>query len=284
MRFGRFSGLVLSLFLPAFYRDVARNWGGIGLLYLILLFTLAWIPSLVKAQLGFRKFASDEFPKIAEKLPDITIKNGRVSSKVEQPYEIKDDNGVVVFVLDTTGKINNLDQTKAMILVTETKMHQRDQGKIQIHDLAQFPDFEFSAKVVQGWIDFIGTWLAVMIYPFAVFGSLVRALVIMFMAALFGLIVNNAANARVTFGGLLRMAAVGMTLSVYVSVGLELAEIQVPFWFFIALASTIAYVALGTIVSVPPPMDLKYRDEEPGPVVAPADAPADTRFKAYPED
>src|SRR5471030_3287703 len=99
MRFGRFVGLVLSLFLPAFYRDVARNWGGIGLLYLLLLFTLTWMPFLVKAHLGARKFAQEDFPKIAKDLPDITLKNGKVSSPVAQPFEIKDEQGNVVFVL-----------------------------------------------------------------------------------------------------------------------------------------------------------------------------------------
>src|SRR5580700_7892349 len=109
MRSGRIAGLVLSLFLPAFYRHVARNWGGIGILYLLLLFTLTWIPSLVKVHLGARKFADEDFPKFANKLPDISIKNGKISSPVEQPLEIPDDVGNVVFVLDTTGKINNLD-------------------------------------------------------------------------------------------------------------------------------------------------------------------------------
>ena len=73
MRFGRFQGLVLSLFLPAFYRDVARNWGGIGILYVLLLYTLTWIPALVNMQLGVQKFAQEDFPKFAKNLPDITI-------------------------------------------------------------------------------------------------------------------------------------------------------------------------------------------------------------------
>jgi hypothetical protein len=262
MRFGRFVGLVLSLFLPAFYRDVARNWGGIGILYLLLLFTLAWIPSLVKMQLGLRKFAQVDFPKVAEKLPDITLKGGKVSSPIPQPLELKDENGAIVFVLDTTGQINNLDQTPAMLLVTETKMHQRDQGgRIQIHDLSQFPDFEFTRVWLQGWIDFIGTWLWVAVFPIVMIGSLIRALIIMLLASLVGLIFNAVCNARVTYGGLLRFAAVGMTLSVYLDTGLGLAEITVPFWFLIALALTSAYVAFGTIVSVPPIVDIALDDD-----------------------
>lgn len=273
MRFGRFVGLVLSLFLPAFYRDVARNWGGIGFLYLLLLFTLAWIPSLVKVHLGARKFAQEDFPKVANKLPDIAIKGGKISSAIPQPFEIKDEFDKTVFVLDTTGKINSLDQTPAMMLITETKLHTRDQQKVQIHDLSQFPDFDFTAEWLQGWIETITTWLAVGLYPIVMIGSLIRALVIMLIASVAGLIFNAAFSARVTYGGLLRFAAVGMTLSVYVDTGLGLADIHVPFWFLIALALTILYVVFGTIVSVPP--TVAYADHE--------DEPDDPWRKGYPE-
>jgi hypothetical protein len=262
MRFGRFAGLVLSLFLPAFYRDVARNWGGIGILYLLLLFTLTWIPSLVKIHLGATKFAREDFPPIAKKMPDIALKNGKVSSPVPQPFEIKDEHGNPVFVLDTTGKIDNIDQTNAPFLVTETKIWQRDPqtGQIQIHDLNQMQglDFDFTSDWLQSWVETICTWLAVGLYPIVMIGSMIRALVLMLLASIAGLVFNAAFNARVTYAGLLRFAAVGMTLSVYIGTGLELAEIQVPFWFFIALALTIGYVGFGTAVSVPKLAEVDY--------------------------
>jgi hypothetical protein len=59
-----------------------------------------------------------------------------------------------------------------------------------------------------------------------------------------------------SYGGLLRFGAVGMTLSVYIDTGLELANIHVPFWFLIAFLLTTAYVAFGTFVSVPPKVDV----------------------------
>jgi len=261
MLYGRITGLVLSLFLPAFYRHVARHWGGIGLLYLFLLFTLTWIPTLIKTQMSFNEFVQAEFPKVAPKLPPITIKGGKVSSPVPQPLEIKDDNGNVVFVLDTTGHINSLDQTPAIMLVTETKLHMRNQQKIEIHDLAQFPDFEFTADFVQGWLDFIGTWLAVSFYPFCMFGSLIRALVIMFIAAIIGLIVDSGMQTRITFAGLLRMAAVGITLSVYLDTGLGFTDIKIPFWFFIAAGLTSIYVVFGVWATGPPPSFKRAKDD-----------------------
>ena len=115
-RFGRIQGLVLALGLPAFYRDVARNWGGIGILYLLLLFTLTWIPVLVKWQIGFARVVQDEFPKIAKDFPTIDLKGGKVSSPVAQPFIVNDPNtGQPIFILDTTGKITSLKQNPAKI-------------------------------------------------------------------------------------------------------------------------------------------------------------------------
>jgi hypothetical protein len=272
MLYGRITGLVFSLFLPAFYRHVARNWGGIGLLYLVLLFTLTWIPSLIDVHLKLRKVAQEDFPKVAKDWPDISIKNGKVSSPVPQPLEIKDEHGTVFFVLDTTGKINNLDQTKAMFLLTETKFFQRDQmNNIQIHDLSTFPDFDLTKDRVQEWVDTFATWAAAFFYPFCLFGSMIRAIILMLLASTAGLIFNAAFNAKVTYGGLLRFAAVGMTLSVYIATAVDIAHLcgqtnvnlpPFPLWFFIALALTIAYVGFGCFVSVPKLVDVDYDRED----------------------
>src|SRR5207244_229710 len=92
----------------------------------------------------------------------------------------------------------------------------------------------------------IGTWLGVGLFPFVMIGSLIRALLIMLIAALIGLIFNSSFNAGLGYGALLRLAAVGITLSVYIDTVVELAGAHVPYWFLIALALTVAYVAFGT--------------------------------------
>ena len=69
-------------------------------------------------------------------MPEMKIQGGKFSSPVEQPYTVTDpQTGQILLVFDTTGKINTLQDTKAVLLVTETKIHIRDQhdpNKIQI--------------------------------------------------------------------------------------------------------------------------------------------------------
>ena len=64
------------------------------------------------------------------------------------------------------------------------------------------------------------------------------------------MIFNNSNRAGLSFDALLRLAAVGMTLSVYVDTVLELAGVTVPFWFLIAAAMTTGYVAFGVKAAI----------------------------------
>lgn len=267
-RYGRLQGLVLALGWPSFYHDVARHWGGIGLLYLLLLFTLTWVPVLVKAHLSFSAFVEEELPQALAELPPITIENGRASSPVPQPYTINDPKtGQPVFVLDTTGQITSLNQTPAKILLTETDLHSRNDRRVQIHDLSQFPDVTITREKVQEWLANLGNVVWVFIFPIALVGSLIRALLLMLLAALFGLLFNAAFRAGLGFAALLRLAAVGLTASVYLDTFLWLVNFQVPFWFLIALAITTLYVALGVkaagpAATWPPPLEPLGDDPE----------------------
>ena len=153
-RFGRIQGLVLALGLPSFYHDVARNWGGIGFLYLMLLFTLTWIPVLAKWQISFGHIVQEKFPEALKDVPEINLQGGKVNSPVEQPLTIVDpQTGQPIFILDTTGEITSLDkiQGEVVMLLTDTKLHIRNHNKLEIHDLTQFPNMAISKAKIEEW-------------------------------------------------------------------------------------------------------------------------------------
>lgn len=271
-RYGRIQGLVLALGSAPFYRDVARNWRGVGFLYVLLLLTLTWIPVLIYWQVSFTHGVRTEMPKVLDKLPPITIKDGKASSPVAQPYTVTNtDTGEPFFILDTTGEVKSLEGSQAHMLLTETTFHIRDERKTQIHDLGHFPDMTLTKEQMQGWLETLATWLGVGLFPFVMIGSLVRALVLMLVAAMAGLILDAAFfGGRLGFAALLRLAAVGMSLSIYLDTGLMLAGVQVPFWFGIAILLTVGYVAFGAHAAAPvavvpdrPPDDYLRPGESP---------------------
>jgi hypothetical protein len=257
-QYGVFHGLLLSLFSPAYYRDVARHWGGIGFVYLLLLLFVTWVPILIHWQTSLNRKIQNDFPEAFKDFPKITIQNGKVSSPVEQPLIIKDpNNGQVLFVLDTTGQIDNLDKTPAPFLLTETQLHLRDQNNpnnrqvLNVIDI--LPDAEISKEVLQEWLASIANWFAVALFPFAMVGSLIRALIVMLLAGVGGLIFRPIVNPDISYGSLLRLAAMGLTLPTYIDTGMELSDrdIPFPFWFFITVALTSLYVIFGARAGAP---------------------------------
>ena len=65
-RFSLSSSLVASFYSPDLYRDVVFRWKGIGVLYLLVLLVIAWIPSPARWHFALRSFAAaDSRPLIS---------------------------------------------------------------------------------------------------------------------------------------------------------------------------------------------------------------------------
>src|SRR4030095_1761852 len=101
-RYSIFHPLVLSFFSKSLYRDVAKNWRGTGLLYLLLILALLWIPSIIKGHLGFTSWGDNDAKGLTQQIPATTITNGHASTNVAQPYFIKDPKtGETLALIDT---------------------------------------------------------------------------------------------------------------------------------------------------------------------------------------
>ena len=243
-RYGRIQGLVLSLGWADFYRDVAKNWRGIGLLYVLLVIALTWIPILAKGQMAIGHFMRDELPKKLTEIPEVSIKGGKVSSPAPQPLVINDEKGDPIFILDTTGQ-TDFDKTKAKFLLTESKLFQRDQNRTQITDLTDFPDFTLSKENIVSWGTTASNWLGVVCFPVVVVWSLIGWLIVMLLAGAISMAANG--RSKLPFGTVLRLAAVGTTLGQYFTAAAMFFSINIPylFMYLICVGLTVAYAIFG---------------------------------------
>ena len=76
-RYSIFHPLVLSFFSKSLYQDVGRNWRGTGLLYLLLVLALVWIPTIIKGQLAMSRWVDGDSKEITKQVPAITITKGQ---------------------------------------------------------------------------------------------------------------------------------------------------------------------------------------------------------------
>src|SRR5262245_66475255 len=80
-KIGRFQALWMSFYSAEAYVACAREWGGIGGLYLLLVLTLSWVPMAIQWNSKVRTFASTAVPAVQAQLPTITIKDGIMTSQ-----------------------------------------------------------------------------------------------------------------------------------------------------------------------------------------------------------
>ncbi|KKU80122.1 MAG: hypothetical protein UY06_C0005G0007 [Candidatus Amesbacteria bacterium GW2011_GWA2_47_70] len=90
---------------------------------------------------------------LAGQIPDIdlTIRNGLASTTVRQPFVAGD--GKFVFILNTTGKLEDLDKYPAGILILEDRIvAKKDTADVRIYPLKDFPDGTFTKPVILDWL------------------------------------------------------------------------------------------------------------------------------------
>jgi len=248
-RYGRIVAIVLAPFFSrGLYRDVARNWRGIGALYLLLLLAVTWAAVMVKLHISVTTSARDEFPKFANDIPPITMKDGVVSSPVDQPYEIKDkDTGRVLAVLDTTGTVNSLDDTPAQVLLTQNKLHYRKSNRNQTEttDLSQVKSFYLDRERVVSWVNTGAKWLAPGLYIPAVLGSLAFRLVQALIYGAIGLALASMFDVRLSFAAAMRLAVIAVTPVILLDTIFSLTGIDIPFWTLLGIVIALVYLAIA---------------------------------------
>jgi hypothetical protein len=204
---------VLSFFSAELYRDVARNWRGIGVSYLLLLMALTWLPPIIRGHIGFRRFARDQAPAVIDQLPTLTIQGGVVSIKEPEPYVVRDpESGRAIIYIDTTGEFaDEKDAREAMVLVSRSTMEVRQKNKTEVHDLSNVDGVYLDKEIARRWLNGFATVFGPVAYVSVVIWSLIWGIIRLLLYALIGLIFVSAFNARLDFAALMRLAAVAMT-------------------------------------------------------------------------
>src|SRR5216117_1409089 len=102
-RYSILRALPLSFSSRDLYRDVARNWQGGGLMYLLLLVAMTTMPFLIRIQVGMGQWARGEASQLVNQIPPIRIRHGVVGVSRPTPLTITDSKGTAFAIIDTSG-------------------------------------------------------------------------------------------------------------------------------------------------------------------------------------
>jgi len=244
-RFSMLHALYLSFFSGDLYRNVRTNWKGTGFLYLLLLLSITWVPVMAKVHWVVSEVITQEAPKYIDQVPKITIQRGEVSIDRPVPYSISiPEGGMPLLVIDTSGSITSVEQTKALALLTKNKfMYSKQTGsETRIYDLSKIDNFTLDRDLVNTWVQVFRKYFATLAYPFALAASFTYRILQMLLYAAIGMIFVKILKVQLDYLAVLRLASVSITPAIIFSTLQMLTGFHIPAYWIICFAIAMGYL------------------------------------------
>ena len=261
-RFTYFDALYQSFYAHSLYVDVARRWRGVGVLYLLLIVIISWLPDLVRMQISFHKLRGEASESFIRQIPAISITDGVASADVETPYFIKDPkDGKVLAIIDFTGQYTNLENGSAAMLLTRKEIITRQSGKeTRIYSLSGVKHFSIDQTRMRHWVNLFLTWFVTAIAPIVIVFTYGFRIVQALIYAAMGLAFANWYHVKLPYSTLLRLACVALTPVVIFTTVTDLIPafhtIPGPLVGLIHLAIAIWYISFAVKACADEPAEL----------------------------
>lgn len=103
--YGIWQALYMCFYSRSLYVDVGKRWKGMAFLYLLLSIALLSIPLSIKVMNQFQDKFERQIVNPLKQMPTLYVQNGEISINKPMPYLVKNEQGQVVLIVDTTGKV-----------------------------------------------------------------------------------------------------------------------------------------------------------------------------------
>ena len=241
-KYNLFHAFFMSFFSKDFYRDVARNWYGLSILFLLILVLVTGVPIIMEMNAGINQFVEQSSTQVVHQMPPVTIKNGRLSTPQNRPYLItmETDGEQEKIVIDTTGKYTSIEQAGARVLVTSTQVYmKKNDNETRVYTLENIEDFQMTQDDIKYWIKLFGKWFMIIFAPFLLAGMFFLRFMQVLLYTLFGLIMKAVLNSKINYGSLLSLTAMSLTPVILINLVLTVSKsgVDLPWWvnFIIAM-------------------------------------------------
>jgi hypothetical protein len=227
-----------SFWSKSFYSDVAKNWHGLAYGYLFAVICFTWIFIAVKKQIDFAYIADHDFYPLAEQMPKTTIDKGIISIDKPCPYTMTNGQGRAIITFDTREKPIELKDVPGNFLVakdgiyfknTDVAYSERKTSKDEKLDLSTIDHQIIDSTAAKQFISlaFIFCALQTLLY------------------ALIGRIVSKLSKVCLSYGTLIRIAAVALTPALLIDSILKVRGLDVnllPIWPILAFLISVGYI------------------------------------------
>lgn len=234
-----FQNLYLPFFSADYYRFVVKNKTGFGLKTLFAVLTLNWLVTLLIISIGFFRIVSDpEFKTmkddILQQIPEITIKDGKVSIQEPTPYIITlPDSSPIAAIIGENDEVSAT-VAKSLILVTpdEVVVNNNDRRQSRSYKTSDWEDATFNSEAIEAFGQMIIWFTIPILLVFAVGGSYLFRLLQVFVFAGIGQIFNAIFGTSLVFDQMCRLTSAALTPVLLFDIGLFYVWGGPKLWFF----------------------------------------------------
>ena len=244
MQYSIFKAPLYSFFSAQFYKDTAFQGKGKGFVYLLL---IVFVSNLVSAVSGYIQWGlainSSEIKGIVNQIPDLSVKNGKMSFNKPSPYTIQfvnlTKNEPVVLIFDSSGK-KTKEMEDAAAVFTEDGIVMGDAEPVPWNSFGE--NWDLPLTRVQQFLKaelplylFVGS--AFVFFPLCWVSHILLAMIY----ALVGLVMDRN---KLGYETALRMACVAMTPTIILT-GLLTLIWKPPFWELLTMPISLGYLFFG---------------------------------------
>lgn len=255
-KFPWWQALWLSFFSRTLYQSVARQWQGIGSLYLLIVSALVVMPITMQIREGYLAFTEDELPLYLDELPELTIQNGLASTPEKRPYIINERGTTEPFiVIDTTGQYIDLDQTSAAILITEDRIAiRKDDVNSQSYSFADLTDMTIDRSSVETFLTTTGKFVLPLVYVILIAVAWFWRFTQAMLYALFAGWLARRQGVILRYNSSVRLCAVALTPAMIIDMFIGVLGLPLPFASLLFIVLEVMYVrfAIQSVCKLPP--------------------------------
>ena len=184
--------------------------------------------------------------EIGNKLPEIRIENGTVSTNIPEPFVIKEKKDFI-FIIDTTGKITTIDPSyKQGMLLTKSKLiHRQSEFEAREYNLSKIKSFTINKEIMGRWKKIFSRFAFPLLVAILFFYYIVVKLVQVLFFSLIALITNSAIKANLKYENLFNISLFALTPPVLLATIFTLAGLKIPLFGLLYIVVYIIFVIGG---------------------------------------
>ena len=255
---------IISLYKFKESSQLIKESTGKAFLYLFILTIILGSVSIAPTIVAFNQGMNYIGPEITNELPDFELKNGTLSVDKEMPIVIGDERTKIIIDTTDNTKIEDIKDYSQIILLTKTKMYQKNLGQVQNYDYSFFGNTVINKAYLLNLIPKIRNFGYVIIIVFGLLiyfiGKVISALII----SVIGQIVNSSLHLNIDYSKIFSLSIYALTAPMLIkSIIVRLAHVNIPFFGFLyyLVASMYIYLALSEMKkqsSDITPIDMSY--------------------------